>query len=331
MSLDLHIAVYAITKNEEHHVDRFLGPLRGKADSITIVDTGSEDGTYRKLASDPDVSTHQATISPWRFDDARNVSMAFVPPDADVCVCLDLDEVVQPGWDEAIRKAWTGDTTRLRYPFIWSWQPDGSPGVTYYADKIHKRHGYRWRGACHETLRLYRAQEVQTWTDDLVVHHHPDSSKPRSSYLELMAVAIEEDPNDDRMQHYYARELMYRTAYMQAAAMFKTHLANPRSTWRHERSQSMIYLATCEPDQAGHWLYRAAAECPERKEVWYELAKWEAGQGDSLNAVGFARRAMKIPVDRYYLSDPQAQGSGPAQLIAEVISSQSGMIDLEEV
>lgn len=316
----MNIAVYAIAKNEAHHVGRFLSSIIDRADSITVLDTGSDDGTYASLQArqDQGVRVHRATVSPWRFDDARNVALSLVPNDADVCIALDLDEVLLAGWREALEDAWQPNTTRLRYPYVWNWQQDGSPGITYYADKIHRRHGYRWRNPCHEVL-AYQGEEVHTFTDALTVHHYADSDKPRSSsYLELMRLALEEDPTDDRMQHYYARELYFQGDHKAAAKWFNLHLDNPRSQWRHERSQSMMYLAHCEPANAASWLYRAVAECPERKETWYELARWELYRGDPGLAAGFAIRAIQTPPDRFYLSDPAAQGDGPHHILAEV-------------
>lgn len=318
----MKVAVYAIARNEEKFVKRWLEPLLGVADSITVLDTGSDDDTVALLNTHRHngVTVHKATINPWRFDDARNVSLALVPDDADIAVCLDLDEVALPGWRDAIEAAWEAEPrgTRLRYPYVWSWLEDGSPGITYYADKVHRRHGYRWKGACHEVLH-FNGEERALWTERLVIHHYPDATKSRSRYLELMEVALEEDPNDDRMQHYYARELMYSNRPARAAAFFKQHLDNPRSKWRHERSQTMLYLAACEPEAATTWLYRAVAECPERRETWYALAKHELAHGDPSLAAGFAYRALKTPNDKFYLSDPEAQGDGPISIIREVM------------
>ena len=313
----MKIAVYAITKNERHHIERFMMPLRDLADIVLVADTGSTDGTYEALVADDDITAHRITISPWRFDDARNASLALVPEWVDVCICLDLDEVLQPGWREALEATWVDGATRLRYPYVWSWLEDGSPGVTYYADKVHARRGYRWRNPCHEVLRS-SGQEKQAWAEGFVVHHHPDQGKSRSSYLELMAQSLVEDPTDDRMQHYFARELMYRGRYGEAAQGFKVHLDNPKSTWRHERSESMIYLSHVEPENARSWLYKAVAECPERKETWLALAEHEFASGQFQLALGFARTARDLAPDKFYLSNPAAQGDGPARLMLKI-------------
>jgi len=97
----MKICVYAIAKNEEQFVDRWMDSMR-EADWVCVLDTGSTDRTVEKLA-DRGAVVRQEAVSPWRFDAARNRSMELIPPSTDVCVCTDLDEVFRPGW----RKSWT--------------------------------------------------------------------------------------------------------------------------------------------------------------------------------------------------------------------------------
>jgi len=94
------VCVYAICKNEEQFVDRWMDSM-SEADEIVVLDTGSTDGTVEKLrARGAEVTTQ--VITPWRFDTARNRSMELVPENADICVCTDLDEVFHPGWREKL-------------------------------------------------------------------------------------------------------------------------------------------------------------------------------------------------------------------------------------
>lgn len=120
----MKIAVYAISKNEEMFVERFCKSA-ADADMILIADTGSTDDTV-KLAKKHGATVQDICISPWRFDKARDAALALIPRDYDVCISLDLDEVLEPGWREEIERVWKADTTRLRYKFDW-----GS-GITFY-------------------------------------------------------------------------------------------------------------------------------------------------------------------------------------------------------
>lgn len=320
----MRLGIYAITKNEERHVDRWLDAIQPELhdeDTITVCDTGSTDDTMQALMA-RGVMPHQITVKPWRFDVARNASLALVPANMDMVFCLDLDEVLTGGWRDAIERVWSPSVRRMRYPFIWSWDAKGNPGITYYADKIHSRHGYHWRLPCHEMLvaDVPPEREITAWVHDFTIHHLADNTKSRRPYDDLMEVAIKEAPDDDRVQHYYARQLLYQGRMVEASEAFQRHLANPKAVWRPERSQSMILLSKVGGnDQWNHmWLMRAVAECPERRETWYELAKWEEQHDMPVLAAAHAFQAAMLPTDMLYLSDPEAQGDGPARLIARL-------------
>ena len=105
----------------------------------------------------------------------------------------------------------------------------------------------------------------------LEIHHHPDHTKSRGQYFPLLELAVEEAPNDDRNVFYLGREYYYHGMYEKAAVMLKRHLE--LSTWPAERATGMRYLSRCEPDQRMHWLFRAVAEAPYRREPWVDLAQ----------------------------------------------------------
>jgi len=113
----MKIAVYAISKNEEKFVERFINSCKD-ADYIVIADTGSTDNTV-SLAKEMGASVYDICIKPWRFDKARDAALALVPGDAEVCISLDLDEVLEEGWREEIERVWEPGTTRLRYFYDW--------------------------------------------------------------------------------------------------------------------------------------------------------------------------------------------------------------------
>mgnify|MGYP003352631808 CR=1 FL=1 len=102
--MSLKICVYAIARQEEQFVERFCDSAKD-ADLILIADTGSTDKT-RDLAAVCGAKVHQICVKPWRFDIARNAAMALIPADVDVCISLDLDEILEPGWRQSIEEVW---------------------------------------------------------------------------------------------------------------------------------------------------------------------------------------------------------------------------------
>ena len=92
------VSVYAICKNEEQNILKWYDSMK-EADEIIVLDTGSTDNTIKLIKKNcPKIKLFQDRITPWRFDVARNKSLALVPEDTDICVCTDIDEVLHPGW-----------------------------------------------------------------------------------------------------------------------------------------------------------------------------------------------------------------------------------------
>ena len=62
----MKVCVYAISKNEEKFVSRWVDSMK-EADEIHVLDTGSTDNTVSKL-KELGVNVVSKIISPWRFD-----------------------------------------------------------------------------------------------------------------------------------------------------------------------------------------------------------------------------------------------------------------------
>lgn len=311
--------VYAISLNEIKHVDKFM-EMNGNADLVLVCDTGSTDGTVERLRELGAV-VYSISQKPWRFDVPRNTALSLIPADIDICLSIDLDEYLQPGWADALELAWqesNGDMKRIAYDYTWNWKEDGTPGIQFFADKVHSRFGYRWRNPCHETLYWEgEGEEIRVTVPDMKLHHHADPDKSRSQYLPLLKMAVDEAPNDDRAAFYYARELYFYGHYEEATAEFLRHLSLPSATWRVERAASYRYLAKCNPDDAENYLVKAIHEDPYRREWLMEMAYLFYHRADWENCYAYAMRVLDIrerPVD--YLCEDFAWGSQPHDLAA---------------
>lgn len=310
----MKVAVYTIAKNEEQFVQRWWESAK-EADYIYIADTGSTDKTV-KLAKKLGIKVVDISISPWRFDDARNAALAAIPLDADYCIALDMDEILLPGWKEELEKAHSQGWTRPRYKYTWSWTDEGEPGLQYGGDKIHARKGYRWKHPVHEVLVTNNSEEVQGWLD-LEIHHHPDNSKSRGQYLPLLELSVREDPHDDRNAFYFARELFFYNLHEKAAQEFKRYLDLPNALWGAERARAYRYLAQCEPDNAQEWLHKAIDEDPLRREALVDMSMYYYKNKMWEKCYDYAREALDIeskPLD--YLCEEFAWGPLPYDLVS---------------
>lgn len=317
----MKIAVYTITKNESQFIARWAESCK-EADYRVIIDTGSTDDTIEEAKRNGcDVAS--ISVNPWRFDDARNASLSLLPLDADFCISLDADEILMPGWREALEQV-PLSVTRPRYKYVWSWNADGSEGLTYSGDKIHARKNYRWVHPVHEVLAC-TATEIQSFCHGLEIHHHPDATKSRSQYLPLLELAVRERPDDDRNQFYLGREYMFNNQKENAERHLLKHLE--LSAWDAERATAMRYLSRVTPKRE-HWLLRACAEAPHRREPWVELARFYYEQKAWVLCLGACERALAIkekPLE--YLCEADAWGSTPHDL-AVIASWNVGLKEL---
>jgi tetratricopeptide (TPR) repeat protein len=303
-------AIYTIALNERQFVDRWFESAKD-ADYLLIADTGSTDGTVER-ARELGITVVDIRVNPWRFDDARNAALATLPVDIDMCVSLDMDEVITPGWRNILEEAWSRGVNRPRYKHIWSWNEDGTPGLEFSYDHIHGRKGFRWRHPVHECIYSYGIEEKQEWLDGIETHHHPDPTKSRSQYLPLLALSVQEDPHNDRNAFYYGRELYFYGQYDKAAVELKRHLSLPTATWAPERAASMRFIGKSLPEEAEIWFKKATEEAPGRREPFVDLAKLYYQRKDWIHCLEASEAALEIkekPLE--YLCEAESWGFAP--------------------
>ena len=303
----MKIAVYAISKNEEQFVQRFCESAKD-ADLILIADTGSTDNTV-SLAAQFGAKVYDIAVKPWRFDKARDTALNLIPGYFDVCISLDLDEVMEPGWREEIERVWTEQTTRLRYKFDWGC------GISFFYEKIHHRTGYHWHHPVHEYPRAdNRTNEVYAHTDMLLVKHLPDNTKSRGQYMPLLELAVKEDPHCPRNAFYHARELTFYYRWAESVVALEKYLAMPEATWVNERAYAMRLLGkACEHlnrhEEAYKWYRLAVAEAPGTREPWYELANMAFMKSNWTECYSAAKSGLDIKdKELVYTMDPTVWG-----------------------
>jgi len=239
----MKIAVYAISKNEILHVERWAKATEG-ADYRIVADTGSTDGTQKTL-KELGVTVHQISIKPFRFDMARNAALALVPEDADVCLILDMDEVPEPTFFKKVRKHWKSGTDH-------GWITMKTDSNKWERDRLHSRYGWTWKYPCHE-VNIWYDKRPSTDCDvrSAVIEHLPDSNKSRGQYIDLLEMAVKEYPEDPRMWTYMCREYFF-----------------------YDRWEDVIKTATKKLEYGG-WDIESAAVCRWAGEASHQLGKQE--------------------------------------------------------
>ena len=322
MSNNLKICVYAICKNEEKFVDRWVDSM-SEADSIIVVDTGSTDNTISSLKK-RGVVVYEKRFTPWRFDEARNYALDKVPIDADVCVSTDLDEVFTKNWRQDIEKVWIKNQTKiLKYKYVWNVLDSGEDGLTFYYEKIHARQGFKWIFPVHEILQSdidltpYNIAVSHT----LTLRHFPDGAKSRHQYLDLLKLSVKENPENDRNTHYLAREFMFNKDYKNAIKYFKRHLKLKSASWKDERSASLRYIGDCYASQnklslALKYYKLAVTECCYSREPYLRLAEFYYNTKDYLLSIFTITTMLQIKNRTLnYMSEPKCWNEYPYELL----------------
>jgi hypothetical protein len=291
----MRIAVYAIALDEAKHAERWAASTVD-ADYRLVADTGSTDATAELLEA-AGVTVAPISVRPWRFDMARNAALALLPADIDVCLSLDLDEVCEPGFFDAVRAAWDehGGFGRGRH---WI-----HTGTWWRAERLHARHGYRWVGPCHEVTVPYHGGPEVAVDVEARLRHVPDDTKSRGQYLGLLEMFCAEAPHDPRAWTYLTRERFFHQdahGVLDAAARA---LALPGG-WPPERAAICRWAAWADPDHVDEWLARGVVEAPDEQEGWHAQALVAYARGDWAELTRFCGRGLACPPADHYLAGP---------------------------
>ncbi len=280
------IAVYTMAKNEADHVQRYAETTRG-ADAVVVTDTGSTDGTP-DLLRDAGIEVYHSNIVPWRFDEGTNAALHHVPADIDVCVKLDLDEIIhmpngQP-WHDEVATLWgTEGFRQMRYWYTWSWHVPGEvPAVRFRTGNIHARDNYIWRHPGHAALcSTKRGSTVDA--ENLEIHHYM-TGKGRPDYLSLLQLAVWEH-KCPRTLFYLGREYGLRRMSQESINTLMEYLEHPEANWQAERANAMRIIGLGwerlgDHDRAMTWFMRAIGEYPGVRDLWWEVLRHFCERGD---------------------------------------------------
>lgn len=291
------ICVYAISKNEEKNVEQWYTSMK-EADEIYVLDTGSTDKTVEILKG-LGVHVEQKSINPWRFDVARNESLKLIPSDTDIYVCTDLDEIFLPGWRNELENKWENDTTQAYYRYNWSLDEYGNPTLSFNYNKIHNK-DFKWKYPVHEILIYTGNKENKTITlENVILNHYQESTKNRSSYLPLLKLAVEENPNDTRNLYLLSREYICYNNWQECINTSKKYLAVNENTYYAERCAVMRYIGRSykmlgDYKNSKLWFENSIKIAPNIRDGYVECGMLEYDFYNFGNAISFFESALLI-------------------------------------
>lgn len=222
----MKICVYSICKNEMKYLENWLKSV-DEADYIVLLDTGSTDGTWEAIQNNPKIISSQKIYEDFCFDKARTDAFKLCPTDTDICVNIDLDEIISENWREEIEKNYKGSPIRCLYINVNEPTDLGSKIIA---------HPYRpdiiWRGELFEEPHyfngtFYKSYWVFLLTDQdivssILVKHYRDSSKNRDFYNNKIKQKLDNSFKKIRTEDLNYEELMQEMLFLvEALAYFR--------------------------------------------------------------------------------------------------------------
>jgi len=300
----LKIAIYTICKNERQHVDRWADSNED-ADMRLVCDTGSTDGTGDALRA-RGVTVVPITVSPWRFDSARNTSLNLLPLDVDICIYQDLDEILEPGWRAELEAKWEASATIANHRYRnndnpWQWH-----------SKIHARKNCHWIGAVHETLK-WTIPEKAIWIPEIYLSERQDTSKDRTSYLNLLLKKIKEGDRNWRTYYFLANDYQYQgdMANSIAARIQSYDACDDGDVVKSYVAKNIAnsYKSVGDLNLAHKWLQISVNHSDER-ESWFAMAEFFKDKGEWDQCYVAAKKCLNVSDKRDgFTHDPRAWGA----------------------
>ena len=138
--------------------------------------------------------------------------------------------------------------------------------------------------------------------------------------MDLLDVAVKEDPQCPRNGFYHARELTFHYRWEEAIVALKRYLELPGATWENERCYAMRLLGKSY-EELGNWIeglkwYRlAVAEAPGTREPWVDLSMATYKRGMWAESYSSALSALAIKDKQaVYTMDPNVWTEKPYDL-----------------
>lgn len=235
------ISLCMIVKNEEKTLARCLNSVKGIADEIIVVDTGSADGTKRAAAA----FTGKIFDFAWcdDFSAARNFS--FEKAGGDYLMWLDADDVIEGENRTRFIKlkerleTERPDVVMCRYNV--GFDENGAPDFTYFRERLFKREdNFRWQGFVHECI--VPAGKI-VYSESAVSHRKQKESGRRN--LELyQKVIFKRQLTSPREKYYYGRELFYNKLYIESISVLEDALKDTL-LWKTDAIGACQIISDC--------------------------------------------------------------------------------------
>jgi glycosyltransferase involved in cell wall biosynthesis len=293
-----------IVKNEEDHLGDCLESVKGFADQIVVVDTGSKDGTVKIADSYGALVVH----SDWRndFSYSRNISLDNAT--SRWILWLDADDRVPPAEVEKFKKLKTAPPDRAFYLKIRNVRSGGF-GEHWFQLRIFPNHpGIRFERKIHEQVQPSLKQlRIPIKQADIGIDHIGyatlDMQKKKAlRNLEILLGDLVNHPEDPLYLAAIANSYFVTENFSEAINWYKKILEIPNGyqkqsdLFRQTPTSIALSLKNLR-DLTGswEWIEKALGEDPQKIDTLFIGAEIKEELGDLSGAVKLFERVLQSP------------------------------------
>ena len=276
----MKIAAAIIAYNCEKQLSELLDSVKKQVDYIVVaIDPKTTDGTRAVAEKYGAIVCDGLDVLETGFSEARDLSFAHVPKDADWTIWLDTDDILR--CDIPLRELcgrMPPEASGIALPYAYFRDAFGNITTLFDRERVLRMaHGPRWKGYLHEVVEMERMgkfirpyntpEEAPVWVEHK--NRHEDGKGGRN--FTLLEKWLAAEPGSSRCMWYFG----------------------------------MQYFAGNDWEKAADWFERAVAANPAQElEPWQGLvyaSKAYKNLGQNDKAIGAANRAMMMFPD---LADP---------------------------
>lgn len=291
------LSLAMIVRDESKVLGRCLGSVAGIFDELIIVDTGSTDNT-KEIAKAFGARVYDFA---WIDDFAAARNYSFSKITSEWTAWLDADDVLKPEDRErylALKRRLGGaDAYLMAYDYA---QDDtGASICTLFRHRILRTSKkVQWKYPIHECLQVYGFREERT--DVVITHRRSGEAAAQDSgrNLRILAKAVKEMPDDQRMRFYYARELGSAGKHEECAREFERYLSKPPD-WTDNKVDAFLmmgnsYLNLKQEEKALESYARGIAFDPRWADFYLQTGQVHYNRGHWADAVRWFEIASKL-------------------------------------
>lgn len=245
----MRIGLSMIVKDEANRIAGALDDIVDLFDQVTIIDTGSTDGTPDILRQRYGIEASHAELEAWDcccHGRVRNIGYNLTP--TPWILTLDADERIKRRDLEAIIAMPEPDDPNLAgYFCAWNTHRDETVLVDY---KLPLVRGDRRRdGLAHDNTQygLRRDGLYAAWLDGLAIEHFPETTKDPDKeefYLWQLECSLREDPDKACRYHWFLGFMWYRAGkFAEAEAHLVRAVESDDPLYPVERMNAAMVLA----------------------------------------------------------------------------------------